>query len=101
MSKDEQFESMQEFLLMLVRQIAMLPTADLEAHIQKSRNSLSLMDAAGPILEPTYYRNSLHDGTFDNARRQLKMSEHLLEVRKLIDEHEVERQEILAKRKGT
>lgn len=90
-------EMMQEVLVMIVRQIALIPTADLEAHIADAQDSLSMMHSAGPILDPTYYRNSMHDGTFDNAERQLKMAEHLLCVRQLIDEHEAQRLEVLAK----
>lgn len=90
-----------DFLLNIVRQIAIVPTEELEAHIERSADSLSRAHAMGPILDPTAYRNTLYGGGFDAAENHLKMVKHLLSIRKLIDEREAMREEILGKENRT
>jgi hypothetical protein len=89
---------MEELLLNLVRQIAFIPTEELQAHVDACRSSIARAHSVGAILDPTAYRDALQNHGFENSGRQLKMAEHILGIRKLIDEHETMRQEYLAKR---
>lgn len=88
-------DMLKEFLNNLVRQIAFIPTDVLEAYLHEYHSHIQHAHSVGPILDPTGYRNALHGHEFENAERQLKMTEHILEIRKLIDEHEAMRLKLI------
>lgn len=78
-------EMTRDFLLNIVRQVAILPLDDLQAVLDDAQASRAYWDSIGCMVDPTKYRNMLYDGTFDHAELQTKAVGHLVEIRKLID----------------
>lgn len=79
---------LQMFLLGIVQQIGLLDVKQLKEHLSEARNSMSRVDSIGPILDPTGYRNSLQDGSFERARIQIEILDHLLAIRVLGATHD-------------
>lgn len=68
-----------------VGMLSLISIDDLETHINDVARNNEIYDAAGPIFNPTEYRNTLASGRRDNARTQLEIVRHCLEIRKLFD----------------
>lgn len=90
-------DALQFFLLNIVRQIGIIPHDDLEAHVEYAREQISFADGIGPLLDPTGWIRAQSTGEFDMARAHLEMCEHILSIRKLMNQHEALRQEYLKK----
>ena len=89
------------FMLNIVRQIAYLEVDKLEAHVEAIKAEQQRFDSIGPMLDPTYWMRARNTGEFDLAVTQLRIVEHLLEIRKLMDRNEGLRQEYLRKTGNT
>jgi len=93
MDKDD----LEFFLTNLVQQIGLIPTADLEAHVEECEQSVRQFDSIGVMLDPTYWMQARNTGEFDMAKGRNAMARHILEIRKLMDADEALRQEYLKK----
>lgn len=80
-------ESLKFFLLNIVKQLSIIPTGEIEEFIRSNRSNLNNWHSIGSLIDPTAYRNQLYSGEFDTADGVLEMYDHLLAVRKLIDQH--------------
>ncbi len=90
-------EHVEFFLTNLVRQIGLIPTTDLEAHVKDCENSVQRADSIGVMLDPTGWMRSRNTGEFDMVKGRNAMARHILEIRKLMDADEALRQEYLKK----
>ena len=69
------------WLLNLARQLALIPTAELEAHVNKLQHDIWLEERVGDL-------DAVRRADLGDARRQLLVVRHLLAARKAIDERE-------------
>lgn len=88
MSEQREMPFLTQYLAMIARTLAMVPTQQLSDYVDKCHIDLSYADAVGPILEPTGYRDALQSGQLDDARNQLEIVDALLTVRMMIDKRE-------------
>lgn len=77
--------STKEFMLNIVRQIALLDLEAMREANADAARSQAEWDAVGAILEPTRYRDMLYDGTLKHAELQGAVVEHLIAIRELVD----------------
>lgn len=86
---DEQREAIQELLVTMLYQLRVIPLEAMEElhRTSTNRTNLSMFHSIVPMLDPTYYRNVLSDGTLESAELQADMLKHFIEIRKLIDKH--------------
>lgn len=75
----------QEFMLNIVRQISILDLDAMREINQEARQSQRQWDAVGAILDPTRYRDMLHNGSRDHASLQAEVVDHLIAIRVLVD----------------
>lgn len=80
----------QNFLNTSARVLHAIEVADLEAYIAEASRNNDLYDSIGPIVDPTRYRNDLHSGRRDQLRVELEIARKQLEIRKLLDQLQVE-----------
>lgn len=78
-----QADMVREFMLNIVRQIALLDLAQMEAVQAESYQSHAYWDSVGGMLDPTAYRNLLQRGGLEHARLQSEVVDHLIAIRKL------------------
>lgn len=78
-------EFMQSYLRNAAGMLALISLEDLEAHVKNAENSLERWDILGAIVDPTEYHNSLQNGKREQAKTELAIVKHLLEVRRLIE----------------
>lgn len=72
----------------VARQLALLPTAEIQKHADESAGNLSLAESIGCMFDPTSYLAAQRNGEMDDARHQLEIVRHLLAARKAIDKRE-------------
>lgn len=75
-------------LATIAQMLALVPTEQVRQHVTVCRSSIDRADSLGSILDPTAYREALHDGSLQDAKNQLAIAEGLLKVRELIDKRE-------------
>lgn len=78
-------EFTKEFMLNIVRQISALDLDTMREINQEARASQRQWDSIGAILDPTAYRDMLHDGSLAHAQLQTEVVDHLIATRELID----------------
>ncbi len=93
-------ENLTWFLQNLARQLALIPTKELEAYVQNASDADGKFHAIGSLLDPTYYRAVTRNGEYDHAKKQLEIVEKLLEARWMIDELEVLAADIRNRQQG-
>lgn len=71
------------FMLNIVRQIGLLDLEEMRVVNEDAKRSRQKWDGIGVMLDPTYYMNSMHDGTFDSAALQAEIVDHLIAIREL------------------
>lgn len=76
----------QDFMLNIVRQIAYLDLATMQAILQEAKDSQSTFESIGHILDPTAYRDYLHKGGSNFVSAQAEIVSHLIAIRELINE---------------
>jgi hypothetical protein len=69
------------------RFLAMIPLEDFERYVVDGQKELSIADSMGPLLDPTGWRQAHNDGSFEEAKRQQGIVEHLLAARKLFGDN--------------
>lgn len=72
----------------VIQTLSYIMTEDLENHCNKAERQIMRADSMGAILDPTGYRDALQSGQIEDARYQLRMAQHLLAARKVLDERE-------------
>lgn len=90
-------EELEFFLTNLVRQIALLPLAELEAHVKEAEQSVNYAEDIGVLFDPTGWMRARHTGEFEMAKGRNQMARHILEIRKLMETDEALRQDYLKK----
>lgn len=85
------------FLTNIVRQIGLIPPAELKAYIEECEQSVDRADSIGVMLDPTGWMRAKHTGEFEMAKGRNQMARHILEIRQLMEADEVQRQEYLKK----
>jgi hypothetical protein len=93
-------EDLEFFLTNLVRQIGIIPLADLEAHVEACERSVSNADSIGVMLDPTGWMRARNTGEFDMAKGRNAMARNILEIRRLMEADEKLRQEYLKRTVG-
>lgn len=78
-------EFMQSHLRNAAGMLVLISLEDLEAHVKNAEDSLNRWDSLGAIVDPTGYHNSLQNGKREQAKTELAIAKHLLEVRRLIE----------------
>jgi hypothetical protein len=81
-------ENIEFFLKSVCAGLGVLPTEDLERHVEECERSLSHVESFGCLMDPTAYLKDRDSGRIDDARLQLKIVKHLLAARKCLDERE-------------
>lgn len=81
-------EQIQFMMVNILKQLAMIPTDDLETYIRDIEDNNQRFENVGAIVDPTAYRNALYNGELENAKAMLKITKGMLEVRRAIDERE-------------
>ena len=74
-------EFIKDWLPNLARQLALIPTAELEGHVNNLQLDIWLEERVGDL-------DAVRRGDLGDARRQLLIVRHLLAARKAIDERE-------------
>ena len=82
-------EQIQFMMVNILKQLAMIPTDDLETYVSDIESNNQRFENIGAILDPTSYRNALHTGEIENAKAMLKITKLMLDARRAIDEREV------------
>ena len=81
-----ELDDLKFFMLnIIVRQIGLLNLDEMRAVNADAKRSRQHWDSIGVMFDPTYYRNSLHDGTFESAALQAEIVDHLIAIRELAD----------------
>lgn len=75
-------------LATIAQMLALVTTEQVRQHVAACRSSIDRADTLGSILDPTAYREALHDGSLQDAKNQLAIVEALLKARELIDKRE-------------
>lgn len=78
-------EFMQSILRNAAGMLYVIPLDELEAYVKEVRENNNRWDSVGAILDPTAFRDAMHNGKREQAKIELQMAEHLLEVRRLVE----------------
>lgn len=76
------------FLSNIARQLALIPTVELEKHCDECANSIFQAEAFGCFSEPTAFIKANNDGSMQDAKNQLEIAKCLLGARRAIDKRE-------------
>lgn len=80
-----ELDDLKFFMLNIVRQIGLLDLEEMRAANADAKRSQQKWDSIGVMIDPTYYKNSLNDGTFESAALQAEIVDHLIAIRELAD----------------
>lgn len=83
------------FLRNVVNLLSVIPTKELQEHVDSCRGDLERAESFGCFTDPTAYMKALEDGSFTDARNQLEIVKYLLGARQAIDKREADREKIL------
>ena len=78
-------EFMQSHLRNAAGMLLIIPLDELEAYVKSVRDNNNRWDSVGAIFDPTAFRDAMHNGKRAQAKLELEMAEHLLEVRRLVE----------------
>jgi hypothetical protein len=78
-------EFMQSVLRNAAGMLYIIPLDELEAYVKEVRDNNNRWNSVGAILDPTAFRDAMHNGKLEQAKAELEMAEHLLEVRRLVE----------------
>lgn len=79
----EEADMVREFMLNIVRQIALLDVEQMEMVQQAANESHTYWDSIGGMIYPTIYRALLQRGGLEHSRLQSEVVDHLIAIRKL------------------
>ncbi len=77
---------LQDFLLNITRQIALVDLSDMEALSRETRHTLSMQDTIVALVDPTRWMREKDDGTRRSAELQADILDHFIAVRHLTNQ---------------
>lgn len=90
-------KALQEFLLNIIRQVAIVDLPAMEELYDASMYSLSMQDNLVSLVDPSRWMRQREDGTQQSAELQAKMLKHLIAIRKLAGELQDLSEEVAAR----
>lgn len=83
---DDEQAYAREIVKMIILQIATVNTDTLREINSQALKARDYWDTLGVMIDPTAYKNMLHEGSFDEAQKQREIVTHLIAVREIAEE---------------